>query len=167
MNHLAQIQSEFLKVSLSGLEGVKILDMTEPFESVDKRELHGFVTNIERDTTENDDFRRVLYTGKHSQLVLMSLKPNEEIGEEVHDLDQFFRIDQGSGRVIINGREYDISDGSAFIVPEGVKHNVIAGADGLKLYSIYSPPQHADKTVHKTKEDAEKSDEHFDGKMTE
>lgn len=97
----------------------------------------GFVTDIEKDTVNN--------TGKHSQLVLMTLKPNEEIGVEAHDtIDQFFRIDEGSGTVVINGTEHPIKDGSAFIVPAGAEHNVIAGAKGLKLYSVYSPPNHKD-----------------------
>jgi len=126
----------------------------------------GFVTDIEKDTTENSDFRRVLYTGKHSQLVLMALKANEEIGTETHDtVDQFFRIDEGSGKVVINGAEHDLKDGSAFIIPAGAEHNVIAGDKGLKLYSIYSPPNHKDGTVHRTKADA--TEEHFDGKTTE
>ena len=127
----------------------------------------GFVTDIEKDTVGNNNFRKVLYTGKNSQLVLMALKADEDIGEEVHDVDQFFRIDAGSGKVIINGRETALKDGSAFIVPAGAKHNVIAGSDGMKLYSIYSPPHHADGTTHKTKEEAEKDDEHFEGKTTE
>lgn len=127
--------------------------------------LKGIVTDIEKDTTNNTDFRRVLYTGKNSQLVLMALKPKEDIGDEVHDVDQFFRIDEGSGKVIINGVEHPIKDGSAFIVPATAKHNVVAGDKGMKLYSVYSPPQHKDGTVHKTKEDA--TEEHFDGKTTE
>lgn len=126
----------------------------------------GFVTDIETDTKRNTFFRKVLYTGKTSQLVLMALKPNEDIGEEVHeDIDQFFRIEDGEGKVIINGNETLLKDGSAFIVPQGAKHNVIAGKNGLKLYSIYSPPNHKDGTIHKTKDDVE--EEHFDGVTTE
>lgn len=125
----------------------------------------GFITDIEKDTKSNTNFRKVLYTGKHSQLVLMALKAGEDIGEEVHNVDQFFRIDGGAGNVVINGKESAIKDGSAFIVPAGAKHNVIAGPDGLKLYSVYSPPQHMDGTVHKTKDEA--TEEHFDGKTTE
>ena len=128
----------------------------------------GFVTNIEKDTKQNKNFRKVLYTGKHSQLVLMTLKAGEEIGEEVHTtIDQFFRIDEGGGKVMINGSSHKVKDGSAFIVPAGAKHNVIAGDEGMKLYSVYSPPNHKDGTIHKTKEDAEANEEHFDGKATE
>jgi len=131
--------------------------------------LKGFVTDIEKDTVANKNFRKVLYTGKNSQLVLMSLKPGEEIGEEVHDdTDQFFRVDSGSGKVIINGNESKIKDGFAVVVPQGAKHNVInTGKEDLKLYSIYSPPHHEDGTIHKTKEEAESSKEHYDGKPTE
>jgi len=129
----------------------------------------GFVTDIEDDTIKNKYFRKVLYTGKYSQLVLMTLKPKEEIGEEVHsDIDQFFRIDSGSGKVIISGKEHDIKDGFAFIIPAGTKHNVInTGTKNLSLYSIYSPPNHKDKIIHKTKQDAIEKEEHFDGKTTE
>jgi len=130
-------------------------------------EAKGFVTDIEKDTKSNINFRKVLYTGKHSQLVLMALKPEEDIGEEVHNVDQFFRIDDGSGTVVINDKATAIKDGSAFIVPAGAKHNVIAGSDGLKLYSVYSPPHHQDGTIHKTKDEAEKDKEHFEGKTTE
>jgi mannose-6-phosphate isomerase-like protein (cupin superfamily) len=132
-------------------------------------ELKGFVTDIEKDTVANSNFRKVLYTGKNSQLVLMSLKPGEEIGEEVHDdTDQFFRVDSGMGVVVINGMETDIKDGFAVVVPQGAKHNVInTGKKDLKLYSIYSPPHHEDGTIHKTKEEAEASKEHYDGKPTE
>jgi mannose-6-phosphate isomerase-like protein (cupin superfamily) len=129
----------------------------------------GFVVDIETDTKQNDNFRKVLYTGKNSQLVLMSLKPGEDIGEEVHkDTDQFFRVDAGSGKVIINGNETEIKNGSAIVIPQGAKHNVInTGKENLKLYSIYSPPHHADGTIHKTKEEAKSDKEHFDGKTTE
>ncbi len=128
----------------------------------------GFVTNIETDTINNVNFRKVLYTGENSQLVLMSLKPKEDIGVEVHDVDQFFRIDSGKGKVIINGVEHKIEDGFAFIVPSGAEHNVInTGDKDLKLYSIYSPPHHKDKTIHKTKTDALEDDEEFDGETTE
>ena len=130
-------------------------------------QVKGFVTDIEKDTVDNTNFRKVLYTGKNSQLVLMSLKSKEDIGDEIHDVDQFFRIDSGSGKVIINGKSHSIKDGSAFIVPAGAKHNVIAGDEGMKLYSIYSPPHHADGTIHKTKEIASKDKEHFTGKTTE
>lgn len=129
--------------------------------------LEGIVVDIEKETVENGDYRRVLYTGKHSQLVLMSLKPGEDIGEEVHgEIDQFFRIDGGSGKVVISGVEHALKDGSAFIVPAGAKHNVInTGSEDLKLYSVYSPPNHKDGTVHPSKDAA--SEEPFDGKVTE
>ena len=131
--------------------------------------LKGFVTDIEKDTVKNNNFRKVLYTGKNSQLVLMSLKPGEDIGEEIHkDTDQFFRVDAGTGAVIINGVKTRIKNGSAIVIPQGAKHNVLnTGKEDLKLYSIYSPPHHADGTIHKTKEEAESSKEHFDGKTTE
>jgi mannose-6-phosphate isomerase-like protein (cupin superfamily) len=118
----------------------------------------GFVTNIEKDTTENENFRKVLYTAPHSQLVLMSLKPNEEIGNEVHpDNDQFFRIDAGEGKIVFdNTDEHTISNGFAAVVPAGTWHNVInTSADKpLRLYTIYSPAHHPDGTIHKTKEEA-------------
>ena len=132
--------------------------------------MKGFVQNIEKATLENDNFRKVIYTAKHSQIVLMSLLPGEEIGEEVHDtLDQFFRFEKGQGKAVINGVESDIGDGSAVIIPAGTKHNIIntSQIDSLKLYTIYSPPNHADGTIHQTKEEAEASDEHFDGKLSE
>jgi mannose-6-phosphate isomerase-like protein (cupin superfamily) len=130
--------------------------------------LKGFVTDIEHDTVENKNFRKVLYTGKYSQLVLMSLNPNEEIGSEVHEeTDQFFRIDEGSGKFVINGIEHEIKNGSAIVVPAGAQHNVIADANGLKIYSIYSPPHHADGTIHTTKADADVAEEEFDGQTTE
>jgi len=132
--------------------------------------LKGYVGNIERETTKNTDFRRVLYTGKHSQLVLMSLKPGEEIGEETHsDVDQFFRFEKGEGKVIIDGVEHSVKDGSAVIVPAGARHNVINTSKrvNLKLYTIYSPPEHKDGVVHHTKKEAMSSEEHFDGQTTE
>ena len=126
----------------------------------------GYVINIEEATKENDNFRRVLYTAKHSQLVLMNLKPGEEIGEEVHDnLDQFFRFEEGKGKVVIEGEEFQIEDGFALVIPAGTKHNIINTSSDmpLKLYTIYSPPNHRDGTIHKTKEEEESSEEHFDG----
>ena len=131
--------------------------------------MKGYVTNIEKTTKENENFRRVLYTAKNSQLVLMSLKPGEEIGEEVHtDVDQFFRIDAGEGKCVIDGNEYMIKDGFAVVVPAGAKHNVInTSTSDLKLYTIYSPPEHQDGVVRQTKADAEANEEHFDGKTTE
>ncbi|MEM5804459.1 MAG: cupin domain-containing protein [Candidatus Aenigmatarchaeota archaeon] len=132
--------------------------------------MKGFNANIEKDTLKNADFRRVLYTGKHSQLVLMSLKPGEEIGEEVHDtVDQFFRIEKGEGLVVIDDNKYKVQNGSAVIVPSGARHNVIntSKTKELKLYTIYSPPEHQDKTVRHTKAEAEAKPEEFDGKTTE
>lgn len=130
----------------------------------------GFVAEIEKETVQNTDFRRVLYTGKYSQLVLMSLAPGEEIGEEVHDdVDQFFRFEEGEGKVVIDGVEHAVKDGSAVIVPSGANHNVVntSKTASLKLYTIYSPPEHQDKVVRKTREEAMASEEHFDGKTTE
>jgi len=120
--------------------------------------MKGFVTNIERDTIENENFRKVLYTGTYGQVVVMSLLPNEEIGEEVHEYtDQFFRVDSGDGKVIIDGNESLITDGFAIVVPAGARHNIInmSSEKPLKLYTIYMPPHHVDGVVHKTKADAE------------
>jgi mannose-6-phosphate isomerase-like protein (cupin superfamily) len=130
----------------------------------------GFVGDIEKETLKNNDFRRVLYTGKFSQLVLMSLAPGEEIGEETHDdVDQFFRFEVGTGAVIINGVESKVTDGVAVVVPSGAKHNVVntSKSSALKLYTIYSPPEHEDGTIRHTKAEAMKKEEHFDGKTTE
>lgn len=130
----------------------------------------GFHANIEKDTLENENFRKVLYTGKHSQLVLMSLAPNEEIGMEVHeDNDQFFRVEKGRGKCIIDGNEYEIKDGSAIVVPAGAEHNVIntSSTERLSLYTIYSPAHHKDGIVRKTKAEAEADGPEFDGKTTE
>jgi len=132
--------------------------------------LKGYNVALESETLENSDFRRVLYTGKHSQLVLMSLAPGEEIGMEAHShLDQFFRFEKGEGKVFIDGNEYNVKDGSGVIVPAGAKHNVMntSKTAPLKLYTIYSPPEHIDKTVRKTKADAIARPEEFDGKTTE
>ena len=132
--------------------------------------MHGFVSNIEKDTLENENFRKVIYTSKHSQLVLMSLAPNEEIGMEVHkDNDQFFRFEKGQGKCIIDGNEYDIKDGTAVVVPAGAQHNIIniSATDNLKLYTIYSPAHHQDGVVRKTKVEAEADGPEFDGKTTE
>lgn len=128
--------------------------------------MKGYITNIEKETVENTDYRRVLYTSKNSQLVLMSIAPGEEIGEEVHHLDQFLRFEEGEGEVIIDGAVTAVSDGDAVIIPEGARHNVInTGETNLKLYSLYAPPEHKDGTIHKTKADAQ--EEHFDGVTTE
>lgn len=132
--------------------------------------MKGFCANIEKDTLENINFRRVLYTGPHSQLVLMSLAPSEEIGMEVHpDNDQFFRIEKGEGKCVIDGNEYTLTDGTAIVVPAGAQHNVIntSAADELKLYTIYSPAHHKDGVVRPTKAEAEADSPDFDGVMTE
>ena len=132
--------------------------------------MKGFKSNIEKDTLKNKNFRKVLYTSKHSQLVLMSLNPKEEIGAEVHpDNDQFLRFEGGRGRVEIDGNKYPVKDGDAVIVPAGAKHNVIntSSSEELKIYTIYSPPHHKDQIVRKTKAEAEANDEEFDGKTTE
>ena len=125
--------------------------------------MKGYNSNIEKVTKENNFFRQVLFTGKHSQLVLMSLKPLEEIGNEVHeDTDQFFRFELGQGKVTIDGDEFEVSDGSAVVVPAGSWHNVIntSESEELKLYSIYSPAHHPDGTVHVTKEEAIQAESH-------
>jgi mannose-6-phosphate isomerase-like protein (cupin superfamily) len=130
----------------------------------------GFVGDIEKQTLENEDFRRVLYTGKFSQLVLMTLKPGEEIGSEVHQtVDQFFRFEEGSGVVVIDKIEHSVHDGMAVIVPSGAWHNVIntSKKDLLKLYTIYSPPEHIDGTVRHTKQQALAEPEEYDGNPTE
>lgn len=132
--------------------------------------MKGYNANIERDTIENINFRKVLYTGKHCQLVLMSLKPNEEIGMEVHpDNDQFFRFEKGEGKCIIDGNEYALRDGSVIIVPSGAEHNVIntSSTEDLKLYTIYSPAHHKDGVVRATKAEAEADGPEFDGVTTE
>lgn len=132
--------------------------------------MKGFKSNIEKDTLENTNFRKVLYTGKHLQLVLMSLKVGEDIGEEIHQtIDQFFRFESGTGKCIIDGNEYKVKDGDVIIVPAGAKHNVINtdNTTELKMYTIYSPPNHEDGIIRATKEDAEKIPEKFDGKTTE
>lgn len=132
--------------------------------------MKGFNANIEKETLDNKNFRKVLYTSKHSQLVLMSLKPNEDIGMEVHaDNDQFFRFEAGTGKCIIDGNEYEVSDGSAIVVPAGSEHNVVNTSDSeeLKMYTIYSPAHHKDGIVRATKEEAEANEEDFDGQTTE
>lgn len=131
--------------------------------------MKGFVINIEKASLENGYFRKVLYTTKNSQLVIMSLKPNEDIGEEVHQLDQFIRCESGNGKAVLDGIEHIIADGSAIVVPAGAKHNIINTSPDkpLKLYTIYSPPNHRGGVIHETKEQAVSDDEHFDGKTTE
>lgn len=131
--------------------------------------MKGYITNIEKTARENSNFRKVLYTAKNSQLVVMSLKPLEEIGEEVHALDQFIRVEVGEGLAVLNGKEEKIENGFAIVVPAGTSHNIINTSDKkeLKLYTIYSPPNHQDGVIHKTKKEAMEDDEHFDGKTSE
>lgn len=132
--------------------------------------MKGFHANIETKTLSNDHFRHVLYTAEHSQLVVMSLQPGEEIGMEVHEEnDQFFRCEKGQGTCVIDDNEYEIRDGSGFIIPAGARHNLIntSATDAMKLYTIYSPPHHKDGVIHQTKKDAETSEEEFEGKTTE
>jgi mannose-6-phosphate isomerase-like protein (cupin superfamily) len=129
--------------------------------------MQGFVDDIEKLTTENTDFRRVLYTGKYLQLVLMALEPGEEIGEEVHaGHDQFFRVEAGLGTLVIDGKRHAIKDDDAIVVPAGARHNVINTGDApLKVYTLYGPPEHRDGVIHGTK--AQAAEEHFDGRTTE
>lgn len=131
--------------------------------------MKGYIEGIEKVTLENDYFREVLYTAQYSQLVVMSLKPLEEIGEEVHQLDQFIRCEQGNGKAILDGVEHAVSNGVAVLVPAGAKHNIIntSSIEAMKLYTVYAPPNHRDGLVHKTKADAEADTEHFDRKTTE
>lgn len=135
-----------------------------------KKQMKGFKTDIQKDATENKNYRKVLYTAKHLQLVLMSLKPGEEIGSETHaNSDQFFRFEGGSGKCTINETVYSVKDGDVIIVPAGSKHNVIntdAHKD-LKLYTIYAIPQHKDGTIRATKKEADQHEAKFDGKTTE
>ena len=131
----------------------------------------GYVTDIEKDAFANDDFRRVLYTTKLSQLVLMHIEVGQDIGEEVHDVDQFLRIEMGQGKAVLDGVEHELSDGLSITVPAGTKHNVINTSPEmpLKLYTVYSPPNHKDGLVHKTKADAlaDEANDHWDGSTTE
>ena len=129
--------------------------------------MKGYINNIEKETKDNSDYRRVIYTGKYSQLVVMSIEPGDEIGDEVHGLDQFIRIEEGKGKLVLNEtEEHEVEDDWAFIIPAGVWHNVInTGDEPLKLYSIYAPPEHRDGVVQPTKADEE--EEHYDGKTTE
>jgi len=132
--------------------------------------MHGFNANIEQETLENENFRKVLYTAAHSQLVLMALKPEEEIGMEVHpDNDQFFRFEKGIGKCIIDGNEYALENGSAIVVPAGAQHNIIntSATEALKMYTIYSPAHHKDGVVRATKAEAEADSPEFDGVTTE
>ncbi|HKT22871.1 MAG TPA: cupin domain-containing protein [Nitrososphaerales archaeon] len=132
--------------------------------------MKGYTTRLEEQTRKNSYFRHVLYTGKHSQLVLMTLRPGEEIGAETHKtVDQFFRIETGNGVVVIDGKRHPVKDGSGIIVPAGAKHNVIntSKKSALRLYTIYSPPEHQDGVVRRTKAAAMARPEEYDGKPTE
>jgi mannose-6-phosphate isomerase-like protein (cupin superfamily) len=130
--------------------------------------MKGYVKNIEEIAVKNEDFRQVLYTAKNCQLVIMSLKPNEEIGMELHKLDQFFRVEEGTGEAVLDGVHTKISAGFAVLVPAGTNHNIInTGSTSMKLYTLYAPPNHRDGVVHHTRADAEKDNEHFDGNTTE
>lgn len=126
-----------------------------------------FSINIEKATVENKNFRKVLFTAKHTQLVLMSLKPSEDIGMEKHDVDQFFRVEEGTGRAVVNGKVLNLTPGSIVIIKAGDNHNIMnSGRTDLKMYSLYSPPHHKDKTIHRTKAQARLSKEKFDGVIT-
>lgn len=131
--------------------------------------MKGFHSDIEKDTLANDAFRKVLYTARHLQLVLMTLQPGEEIGAEIHaENDQFFRFEAGSGKCLIDDHEYAVSDGTAIIVPAGARHNVInTGSEPLKMYTLYAPPHHKDGIIRNTKKEAEANDEEFDGVTSE
>jgi mannose-6-phosphate isomerase-like protein (cupin superfamily) len=128
-----------------------------------------FVIDLETATQENESFRTVLYTAKHCQLVIMSLNPNEDIGEETHTLDQFIRVESGKGRAVLDGVEHELSDGFAVVIPAGTKHNIINTSNDapMKLYTVYSPPEHKDGVVRMTKADATANEEHFDGQTSE
>lgn len=143
---------------------MKIVDITEGKKIGTTN--GGYLVDIDKETKKNKDFRHTLYTAKHSQLVLMSLGSKEDIGMETHPhTNQFIRVESGSGFAILDGHKKPIRNGSAIVVPAGTEHNIVASTGGLKLYTVYSPPHHKRGTVHKTKADAEKSKEHFDGKV--
>jgi len=127
--------------------------------------MYGFVDNIEELSLNNKYFRQVLYTSKHLQLVVMSLPPGEDIGAEVHELDQFIRVEKGAGKSVLDGEEHALVDGSAVVIPAGTNHNIIntSQTEELKLYTLYGPPNHKHGTIHKTKAEAESGEEHFDG----
>lgn len=130
--------------------------------------MKGYIQNIEDIANKNHDFRQVLYTAGNVQLVVMSLKPKEEIGMELHELDQFFRVEEGSGEAFLDGVSTVIRAGSAVLVPAGTSHNIVnTGNVPLKLYTLYAPPNHRDRVIHHTRVEAEKDNEHFDGKTTE
>ncbi|MDR3547706.1 MAG: cupin domain-containing protein [Candidatus Pacebacteria bacterium] len=132
--------------------------------------MKGYLTNIEEKTLANDYFREVLYTDERVQLVVMSLNPLEDIGEEVHQLDQFIRVEKGTGKAVLDGVEHPIADGFAIVVPKGTRHNIVneSATEPMKLYTLYAPPDHKDGTIHKTKADAQAdASDHFDGATTE
>lgn len=130
--------------------------------------MKGYVTNIEKDSLQNEFFRKVLYTDERLQLVVMSLLPNEDIGEEIHQLDQFIRIEAGEGKAVLDGEEHTLSDGSIVVIPAGTRHNIINLSEEkpMKLYTLYAPPNHRDGVVHKTKAEAEADEEHSNGKVS-
>ena len=154
-----------LLVALAGIATIFIFS----FKAINtNRNMKGYVVNIEQASLDNEYFRKVLYTTKNTQLVVMSLKPGEEIGKEIHQLDQFIRIESASGKTILNGKEYKIEDGSAIVVPAGVEHNIINTSDEvMKLYTVYAPPNHKDGIIHKTKAEADADEEEFDGQTSE
>ena len=128
--------------------------------------MKGYIVQIEDATLKNENYRQVLFTAKHCQLVIMNVQAGDQIGEEIHDLDQFIRVEAGEGVIIMDGQKHAVSDGFAAVIPAGTKHNVIntSSSHGLKLYSLYSPPEHKVGTVHKTKKDADTDEHHhFDG----
>jgi mannose-6-phosphate isomerase-like protein (cupin superfamily) len=142
--------------------------LSDPTKTKKSIVMKGFVQNIEDLAVKNEEFRRVLYTAKHCQLVVMALEPKEEIGAEVHKLDQFFRVEEGAGEVVLDGVRSSIREGFAIIVPAGMNHNIInTGNVPLKLYTLYAPPHHRDGVIHHSRDDAEADNEHFDGKTTE
>ena len=166
MKKIAVVASAVLMSMGLGMAGAQ---QTSSVEQNKKRVvMKGFVQDIEDLAIKNDDFRRVLYTAKHCQLVVMALKPKEEIGAEVHKSDQFFRVEEGTGEAVLDGVRTPIRAGFAVVVPGGVNHNIInTGNVPLKLYTLYAPPNHRDGVVHHTRADAEADNEHFDGKTTE
>jgi mannose-6-phosphate isomerase-like protein (cupin superfamily) len=130
--------------------------------------MKGYIGDIEKETLANENFRTVLYTAAHCQLVVMSIPAGGDIGMEVHQLDQFLRVEKGTGKAILDGVEHEVRSGFAILVPAGTEHNIVnPGTEPLKLYTVYAPPNHRDGVVHKTKADAERDEEHFDGKTSE
>ena len=166
MKKIAVVASAVLMPMGLGMAGTQQTSSVE--QNKERVVMKGFVQNIEDLAIKNDDFRRVLYTTKQCQLVLMALKPKEEIGAEVHKSDQFFRVEEGTGEAVLDGVRTPIRAGFAIVVPGGVNHNIInTGNVPLKLYTLYAPPNHRDGVVHHTRADAEADNEHFDGKTTE